>query len=135
MKGYNIYLASKVVCYKLYRNLQSLPISTYYWKNHSTNFVIDFSFSINWKGNSYDIILVDVNSLMKMIYYELVKTMIDIAGLIKIIINVVIKYHSLLELILSDRSSLFTPKFRFLLYYFFDIKQNLCTMFYLQIDG
>lgn len=73
--------------------------------------------------------------MIKMIYYKLIKTIIDAVGLVEVIIDMLIKYHGLPELIISDQSSLFTSKFWSLLYYFFDIKQNLFTIFYLQING
>ena len=46
--------------------------------------------SADWKDNSYNLILVIVDRLTKMIYYELVKVNINILGLAKVIINVVI---------------------------------------------
>lgn len=33
--------------------------------------------SINWKGKTYDLILVPVNLLIKMVYYEPIKITID----------------------------------------------------------
>lgn len=40
-------------------------------------------------SNSYELILVIINFLTKIIYYKLVKTMINIIGLAKIIIDIV----------------------------------------------
>lgn len=59
-----------------------------------------------------------------MIYYELIKAMINSLGLAEMIINVVVQYYSFLELIINNRDSLFNLKFWCLSCYFFDIKQN-----------
>ena len=67
---------------------------------------------------------------MKMVNYEVVKTTIDILKLVEMIINIVVRYFSLIELIINDCSFLFNLKFWFLLYYFFDIKHRLSTVFY-----
>ena len=49
----------------------------------------------NWKGDSYDSILVIVNRLIKMVYYELIKVTIDGLGFPKIIIDVVVRHYGL----------------------------------------
>lgn len=66
------------------------------------DFVIGLLLLIDWKRNSYDAILIIVNWLTKTIYYESVKILIDAAGLAEIGINMVVKHHSLPELILGD---------------------------------
>lgn len=45
------------------------------------DFVTGISISTDWKGNSYNFILVIVDWLTKMLYYEPVKTTINIASL------------------------------------------------------
>ena len=50
------------------------------------------------------------------------------------IINIVVRRHDLLELIISDRNSLFTSNFWSLLCYFLGIKRRLSKAFYHQID-
>ena len=65
----------------------------------------------DWKGNSYDSILVIVDRLIKMVYYEPVKVTIDASGLAEVIIDVVVWHHGLPNTIVTDRSSLFTSKF------------------------
>ena len=52
-----------------------------------------------------------VDCLTKMIYYELVKIMIDISGLAKVIINMVIHHYSIFESIVIDQGLLFILKF------------------------
>ena len=90
--------------------------------------------SIDWKGDSYDSIFVIINRLTKIVYYELVKVTINFLSLAKVIINVVVKYHGLPDLIVTDRGFLFISKFWSLLYYFTSIKQKLSTAFHLQTD-
>ena len=90
--------------------------------------------STNWKKDSYNFILVIVDSLTKMVYYKPVKNTIDAPGLAEVIINVVIRHHGFPDSIVTDKSSLFTSKFWSLLYYFLGIKQRLSTAFYPQTD-
>ncbi len=93
------------------------------------------SVSTNSKIDTYDSILVIVNQLTKMVYYELVKVTIDAPGLAKIILDVVVRYHGLPDLIVSDRGSVFTSKFWSSLCYFLRIKQMLSIAFYPQTDS
>ena len=81
------------------------------------------SLSIDWKSDSYDSILVIVNCLTKMVYYEPVKITIDTPRLAEVIIDVVVQYHGLSNSFISDRRALFTFKFWSLLYYFLSIKR------------
>ena len=67
----------------------------------------------------------------KTIYYEPIKVTINVLGLAKVIINIVIRHYGLPNSIVTDRGLLFTSKFWSLLYYFSDIKQKLSTAFYL----
>lgn len=46
-----------------------------------------------------------------MIYYELVKITINTPELAEVIIDVIVKYHDLLDSIVPDRSSVFTSNF------------------------
>ena len=50
----------------------------------------DLLVSIAWKGETYNLILVIVNWLMKMVHYELVKVTINALGLAEVILNVVV---------------------------------------------
>ena len=91
--------------------------------------------STDWKGDSYDSILVIIDRLTKMVHYKLVKVTINAPGLAEVIINVVMRHHGLPDSIVIDRGSLFTSKFWSLLCYFFDIKRRLSTAFHPQTDG
>ena len=92
IKGCNICLASKAVCHKPYKYLQWLPVSIYWWKNLSMDFVTSLLISANWKSDSYDLIQVIVDKLTKIVYYKLIKATIDIFSLAKMIINIIIYY-------------------------------------------
>lgn len=81
-----------------------------------------FSISTDWKVDSYDTIFIIVDCFTKIVYHESVKSMMNAAGLVKDIIDVVIRYYGFLESIVSDKSSPFISKFCFLLYYFLKIK-------------
>lgn len=95
-------MTSKVVHYKLYGDFQSLPISTYCWKDLYIDFVIGLLFLVDWKDDSDNTILVVIDRLIKMVYYKPIKTIIDVVDLAEVIINIIIKYHGLLESIISD---------------------------------
>ena len=70
-----------------------------------------------------------------MVYYKPVKVIIDAPSLAEVIINVVVRYHGLPDLIATNRELLFISKFLSLLCYFLGIKQKLSTAFYSQTDG
>ena len=54
------------------------------------DFVTGLSISTNWKGDSYNSILVIVNQLIKIVHYEPVKVTIDAPGLGEVILDVVV---------------------------------------------
>ena len=135
VKGCNVCLASKAVRHKPYGDLQALPIPTHRWKDLSMDFVTGLPVSTDWKGESYDSILVIVDRLTKMVHYKPVKITINAPGLVDVIIDVMVRHHSLLNFIITDWGSLFTWKFLSSLCYFLDIKKRLSTAFHLQTDG
>lgn len=55
--------------------------------------------SANWKGNTFDSILVIVDRLTKIIHYELVKVIINALGLAKLILGMVVWHHGLPNLV------------------------------------
>lgn len=75
------------------------------------NIVIGLSLSANWKGKNYNLVLVIVDRLTKMVYNELVKVTMDALKLVEIIIDVVIQYHDLSNFIINDRGAVFMSKF------------------------
>ena len=54
------------------------------------DFVTGLPLFADWKGDSYDSILVIVDQLTKMVHYEPVKVTIDAPGLAEVIIDVVV---------------------------------------------
>ena len=135
VKGCDVCLALKAVRHKPYGDLQSLPVPTHRWKDLSMDFVTGLPISTDWKGDSYDSILVIVDRLTKMVHYKPVKITIDAPGLAEVIIDVVVCHHGLPDSIVTDRSFLFTLKFWSLLWYFLSIKQRLFTAFHPQRNG
>ena len=135
MKECDVCLASKAVRHKPYRDLHWLPVLIHRWKDLSMDFVIGLPVSTNWKGEIYDSILVIIDRLSKMVYYEPVKVTIDASNFAEVIINVVVRHHGLPDSIVSDRGSIFTSKFWSSLFYFLGIKQRLSTAFHSQTDG
>lgn len=68
VKDYNVYLLSKTVCHKYYSNIQSFLVSIHYWNNLLIDFVTGLQILANEKNYSYDIILIYVDYLTKMVY-------------------------------------------------------------------
>ena len=135
MKGCNLCLASKAVWHKLYGDLQSLPVPIYRWKNLLMDFVTSLPILTDWKGDSYNSILVIIDRLTKTVYYKLVKVTIDALGLAKVIIDVVVRHHGLSDLIVTNRGLVFTSKLWSSLCYFLGIKRRLSIAFYSQTNG
>lgn len=75
------------------------------------DFIMSLSVSINLKSESYNSILIIINYLIKMIYYELVKVMINASGQVEVIINMVIRHYGIFKSIVTDQSLLFILKF------------------------
>lgn len=75
------------------------------------DFVTSLPISTNRMGKTYTFILVIGEQLTKIVHYEPVKTTIDTQNLAEVIINGIVKYYDLLDLIISDRSLVFNSKF------------------------
>ena len=99
------------------------------------DFVTALLISTDWKSDNYDFILVMVDWLTKMVYYKSVKVTINVSGLAKVILDVLVWHHSLLNSIMSNRNLLFTSKFWSSLCYFFNIKRKLSSTFYPQTSN
>ena len=99
------------------------------------DFVTGLLISTDWKGNSYNSILVIVDRPTKMICYKPVKVTINAPGLAEVILNVVEHHHGLPNSIVSDQGTVFTSKFWSSLCYFLGIKRRLSTSFHPQTDG
>ena len=65
-----------------------------------------------------------------MVYYKSVKITLDAPGLTKVIIDVVVRHHRLLDSIVTNRGFFFTSKFWSSLSYFLAIKWRLSTAFH-----
>ncbi len=102
VKGCDVCLALKAVCHKPYGDLQLLLIPTHRWKDLSINFVTGLPISANWKGDSYNAILVIVNRLTKIVHYKPVKVTINVPGLAEVVINVLMRHHGVPESIVID---------------------------------
>ncbi len=54
------------------------------------DFITSLRILADWKCDNYDLILVIVNWLTKMVHYKLVKVMINAPGLTEVIIDVIV---------------------------------------------
>ena len=134
VKGCNVCLVSKAVWHKPYGKLQTLLVPIHRWKDLSIDFMMGLPISTDWKGESYDLILVIIDKLTRMVYYEPVKITIDVSGLAKVIIHIVLWHHGLLDSIITDWGSLFSLKIWSSLCYFLGIKRRLFTAFHPQTN-
>ena len=66
------------------------------------NFVIGLPIWVNWKSDSYDLILVIIDQFMKIVHYKLIKVTIDVPGLAKVIIDMVMHHHRAPKLIVIN---------------------------------
>lgn len=66
------------------------------------DFVIELPISTNWKGKTYDLIVVIVDWLIKIVYYEPIKITINAPTLSGVIIEVIMQQHGLPGSIVSD---------------------------------
>lgn len=82
----------------------------------------DLLISINQKNDSYNLILVIINRLTKMRYYEPVKVIINTFKLAKVILDMIVRHYSLPDSIVSDWGSVFMSKFWLSFCYFLEIK-------------
>ena len=99
------------------------------------NFITELPIFTDWKGESYDSILVIVNWLIEIMYYKSVKIIINATEQAEVLLDVVVWYHGLSNSIVSNRGLLFISKFWSSLCYFLDIKWRLSTAFHPQTDG
>ena len=134
IKGSDVCLGLKEVRNNPYGELQALPISTHQWKDLWIDFVTRLPVSTDWKGKSYDFILVIVDRLTKIVHYEPVKITIDAPELAEVIINMVVWHYGLPDSIVTNKGSLFISKFWSSLCYFPRFKRRLLTAFHPQID-
>ena len=68
-------------------------------------------FFTNWKSKTYDLILVIIDWLIKMIYYKLVKIIINAFGTAKVIPIIFVYHYSLSNFILTNQGLVFISKF------------------------
>ena len=101
-------------------SLQSSPPQALRWssifgctnapiENLLIDFVTGLSVSIDWKGDSYNSILIIIDWLTNMVHYKPVKITLDAPGLAEVIIDVVVRHHGLLDSIVTNRGS-FSPR-------------------------
>ena len=61
------------------------------------NFVTGLPILANWKGDSYNSMLVIIDQLIKLVQYELVKITIHAPGQAEVIINMAVYYYVVLK--------------------------------------
>ena len=66
------------------------------------DFVTNLPILTDWNKDSYDLIFIIVDQLIKIVHYKLVKVTVDALGLAKVIIDVVVRHHSLTDSIVTN---------------------------------
>ena len=125
---------NKTSKYKSFKKLLTLFILEFKWLNLIINFVMNFSISRNWNKIKYDLILMMIDRLTKMIYYISIIKIINVENLIKIFIKEIVQLHNLSFFIIIDRRSLFILSFWSTLCYIIKIKRKLFIAFYSQTN-
>lgn len=93
------------------------------------NFLIGFLLLVDKNSDIYNLTQVINDLLTIRFHYKAVKAMIYIVKLVDIIIIIIVKYHRLLQSIISNRKFMFILKFWAFLYYFLCNKQKLSINF------
>lgn len=76
-------------------------------------------------GEVLPLLLVIIDRLIKMVYYEPVNVIIDALYIVEVIIDMIVRNYGLLNPIVSNYSPVFILKFWFALYYLIKIKKRL----------
>lgn len=75
------------------------------------NLVTDLLISMNLKSDSYNLILVIIFKLIKIVKYKFVKMIIHAAALVNIIIDIILRNFSFLDFIIKNKNALWMSKF------------------------
>lgn len=62
---------------------------------------MSFFVSIDKRNKYYNSIAVIINWLIKIMYYKIIKDKINVTSLTKTIFNIIVKYFSILDIIIS----------------------------------
>lgn len=89
VQWYDVELEWKKLKYKSYRDLQFLPILIKRLKDILIDFVSSLPILFNYKGGTYDSILMILDKFTKMVNKKPVKVTMDAVDLVEVIIDVV----------------------------------------------
>ena len=125
---------SKTSRHKSFEKLQTLFILEFKWSNLTMNFVICFSINRDWNEVEYDLILIMVDRLTKMIHYISIIKIISVENLTEIFIKKVVRLHDLFLFIIIDKELLFILSFWSTFCYTMKIKRKFFIAFHSQTD-
>ena len=123
---------------KPYRLLRPLPIPSGPWQDIAMDFIMKLppSKNLSEPGNlKYNSIWVVINQFIKMACFLPYRKDTGADILAKQFLKDIFANHRLLQLIVSDRDSVFAAKFTRALYQGLEVKKNLSTAFHPQTDG
>ena len=111
--------------------LQPLPTPGQQWEQVSMDFIVELPPT----QDGYNVIIVFVDRLSKMVHLQPTKTTATAIDVANIFFNTVFRLHGLPRVIVSDRDPKFTSKFWQMLFKLTDTKLTLSTAFHPQTDG
>lgn len=79
-----------------------MQVPIHYWKDLLIGFVTTLTLLVDKKDNNYDAFIVIVDRLTKMVHYKFVKIKINVIGRGEVNIDMILSYHGLPELIMTD---------------------------------
>lgn len=126
---------SKAARHRPYGTLSSLLIPAFKWSDLTMNFIEGLPPSLDWNGAIYNLILVVVDRLTKMVHYIPVTKDMLAPDLYEIIDREVFRLHGFLDSIVSDRDSLITLGYWKALMRYMTIDRRMSTAFHPQLDG
>ena len=125
---------SKTSKHKSFKKLQTLFIFKYKWLNLTMNSVTSFSINRDWNEIKYDLILMMIDRLTKMIHYISIIKIINAENLTKIFIKKVVQLHDFFLFVTIDKKSLFILSFWSTFCYTMKIKRKLSIAFHSQTN-
>ena len=94
------------------------------------NFVTNFSINRNWNKVEYDLILMMIDWLTKMMHYISIIKIINAENLTKVFIKKIVQLHDFLFFIIINKKLLFILSFWLMFCYIIKIKKKFFIAFY-----
>ena len=132
VKDYKVYIKTKVLQYKPYKELQILSIPDKIWGSVTIDFIVKLSKSKDSINNiSYNNIFVIVERFIKYSKFILINESHSIKNFVDIVIQKVISNYKLLDEFITNRNITFVSQFFIIFIAKLKINSKLFIAFYL----